>query len=97
MRFFRKKFWRSVYGTHLEEVYKKKRQLLDEAGIDYRVWMDENNANLVFYREYFEDPVKYRRHYDFYVRVRDYKKACDVLHIDNNSKYRGSITSIFLL
>ena len=88
--------WCSLYGTKSEEMYKKNRQLLDEAGIDYRVWMDENEPGLVFCRNYFEDPVKYRRHYNFYVRSADYKEGCRILNLDDGGLF-GGISALFFL
>ncbi len=91
-RNFRKHRWRSLYGTHSEELYHKKRKLLDEAGIDYRVWMDANEPVTAFCRKYFEDPVKFRRHYNFYVRTCDYRKGCRALNIDTHSAFRNGIS-----
>ncbi len=71
--------WHNVYSTMFDDVYQKKCRLLDEAGIDYRVFMDPDEANLVYLRNYINKPDSYRMYYAFYVTRRDYKKACEAM------------------
>lgn len=99
MKWFKKKklylqdfCWRCITDTVLEKEYFKYCRLLDEAGLDYRVWMDENDPVVVFRREIAADPAEFPRNYIFYVKRSDYRKACRALHIDPAYLYRRAIS-----
>lgn len=92
-KFIKRRHWRSVIGTISEHEYRMKCELLDEAGIDYRVWIDPDAPVIVYFRENLNNPERYRLHFNFYVRRRDYYKACRVLNI--NTMYWGGISAIF--
>lgn len=80
-RFFKKNCWRSLIDTRSEKNYLKMRKFLDEAGVDYRIWMDEDDEDLVFLREHFGHPERFRVYYKFYVRDKELRKAQKVLQL----------------
>ncbi len=78
---YEKFIWRYFVKTMFEDAYQETCQVLDKVGVDYRVWMDEEDRRLVFFREYFDDPVVYRRQYIFYVKRSEYRTAYGALKV----------------
>lgn len=75
-------YWKSVTRTRDEERYREVCARLDEAGIDYRVWMNADDPNLVYLRKFLgSDNKMVRRYYIFIVRPYDLEKARRVLDI----------------
>ena len=82
----KKDCWHTLTHIIREEEYRKYCRLLEEAQIDYRIWMSTDAPMVVRLRRLFENPERYRMQYDFFVRRRDFKRALRVLKIDKDSQ-----------
>lgn len=81
--------WIPLVTAKIEEEYRRKCKILDEEGIDYRVWMKSDHPDLVYLREYTEDEERYRLYYVFYVKIKDFWKASRILEVFRNHMFWG--------
>ncbi len=94
MRLFKRRIeigtirWRYVCGTWTPKGYHKKCKLLKEAGLDYRVWMEEDESHKIIREAFGGEPADDQIYYSFYVKKCDFKEACRVLHVDPRNENR---------
>ncbi|MCI9611299.1 MAG: hypothetical protein HFH33_04550 [Eubacterium sp.] len=76
--------WQHLTHSMREEHYKKRCRMLEEKGIEYKVHQQviPRRPNATY-----DYPIRY----DFYVRKRDYKKACRMFAICKDNPLVGNL------
>lgn len=78
----KKNLWKSLFDVRDDFTYNKMKGILEREGIEYRIWMDADDEDLIYLRENFSEPERFQVYYKIYVKGRDYRKANRVLHLD---------------
>ena len=55
-----KKLWKSLFDVRNDFTYNKMIGILEQKGIDYRIWMDADDEDLIYLRETFGGPERGR-------------------------------------
>ena len=77
-----KKLWKSLFDVRNDFTYNKMIGILEQKGIDYRIWMDADDEDLIYLRETFGGPERFQVYYKIYVKGRDYYRAGSALNLD---------------